>query len=132
MTSLRRIPSNAQNDVPQVDRKLLRVCVQTFEGRAAPQHLLADALGSVADFSVILVSDVSRVGRSQDADQSAHYVYLCRRAGVAIEYGAEQFTNDGGLFASVVKGIKRAMAGEYSRELSTKVFNAHAHLARLG
>jgi len=31
--------------------------------------------------------------------------------------------------ATIVKGVKRAMAGEYSRELSVKVFAGHAHEA---
>jgi len=37
-------------------------------------------------------------------------------------YVAEQFENDGSPVSTIVKGVKRAMAGEYSRELSAKVF----------
>jgi hypothetical protein len=39
-----------------------------------------------------------------------------------VEYCAEQFDNDGSPISTIVKGVKSAMAGEYSRELSTKVF----------
>ncbi len=74
--------------------------------------------------SRILVYDVSRWGRFQDADESAYYEYICRRAGIAVHYCAEQFENDGSPVSTIVKGVKRAMAGEYSRELSAKVFRA--------
>ena len=49
-------------------------------------------------------------------------VYFCRRAGIEVLYCAEQFANDGSIASTIVKTVKRAMAGEYSRELSTKVF----------
>lgn len=41
------------------------------------------------------VYDVSRGGRFQDTDESAHYEFLCRRAEIAVPYCAEQFENDG-------------------------------------
>ncbi len=76
----------------------------------------------VADYHAILVYDISRWGRFQDADESAYYEYICRRADIQVQYCAEQFENDGSPVATIVKGVKRAMAGEYSRELSVKVF----------
>ena len=42
---------------------------------------------------------------------SAYYEYLCRRAGVPVHYCAEQFENDGSPVSTIVKGVKRAMAG---------------------
>jgi Recombinase len=42
------------------------------------------------------------------------------------------FENDGSLSSTVLKSIKRAMAGEYSRELSTKVFIGQSRISRLG
>lgn len=72
----------------------------------------------MADFNFILVYDVSRWGRFQDADESAYYEYICKRAGINVAYCAEQFENDGSPVSTIVKGVKRAMAGEYSRELS--------------
>jgi hypothetical protein len=71
---------------------------------------------------------VSRWGRFQDADESAYYEYICKRAGIAIQYCAEQFENDGSPVSTIVKGVKRAMAGEYSRELSAKVFAGQCRL----
>ena len=101
-------------------------------GRDALQSLLADVTSGQAEYEVILVYDVSRWGRFQDTDESAHYEFICRRAGKSIIYCAEQFTNDGSPMASIVKGLKRVMAGEYSRELSSKVFLGQSRLAALG
>ncbi len=103
-----------------------------LEGRASLQQLIADVTGGVADFEVVLVYDVSRWGRFQDADQSAYYEYICRNAGVAVQYCAEQFENDGSLSATIIKSMKRAMAGEYSRELSAKVFAGQCRLINYG
>ncbi len=101
-------------------------------GRQALQQLIRDVETKVADFSVILVYDVSRWGRFQDADESAYYEYVCRRAGIQVAYCAEQFENDGSPVSTIVKGVKRAMAGEYSRELSAKVFAGQCRLVELG
>lgn len=75
---------------------------------------------------------ISRWGRFQDADESAHYEYRCRRAGIEVRYCAEQFENDGSPLATIVKGVKRMMAAEYSRELSTKVFAGQCRLIEHG
>ena len=101
-------------------------------GRAALQRLITDVEGGAADFNVILVYDVSRWGRFQDADESAYYEYICKRAGIQVAYCAEQFENDGSPVSTIVKGVKRAMAGEYSRELSVKVFTGQCRLVELG
>lgn len=101
-------------------------------GREALQRLLSDVESAQADFSMILVYDVSRWGRFQDADESAYYEYICRRAGIQVCYCAEQFENDGSPVSTIVKGVKRAMAGEYSRELSAKVFAGQCRLVELG
>ncbi len=82
--------------------------------------------------TTILVYDVSRWGRFQDADESAYYEYICKRAGISVQYCAEQFENDGSPVSTIVKGVKRAMAGEYSRELSVKVFAGQCRLIELG
>jgi DNA invertase Pin-like site-specific DNA recombinase len=101
-------------------------------GRDALQRLIADVRAKRAEFTEILVYDVSRWGRFQDADESAYYEYLCKEAGIAVHYCAEQFENDGSLSATIIKGMKRAMAGEYSRELSVKVFAGQCRLISLG
>lgn len=103
-----------------------------LEGRVALKRLIDDVQKGRADFTTILVYDVSRWGRFQDADESAYYEYICKRAGIAVQYCAEQFDNDGSPVSTIVKGVKRAMAGEYSRELSTKVFAGQCRLIELG
>lgn len=103
-----------------------------IEGREALQRLIADVQAGKADFKTILVYDVSRWGRFQDSDESAYYEYICKRAGIGVEYCAEQFENDGSPTATIIKSVKRAMAGEYSRELSTKVFKGQCKLIELG
>lgn len=104
----------------------------SMAGRDALQLMLEDVREGRADFSTILVYDVSRWGRFQDADESAYYEYVCRRVGIRVQYCAEQFENDGSPISTIVKGVKRAMAGEYSRELSTKVFAGQCRLIELG
>lgn len=101
-------------------------------GRDALRRLIEDIQTQRADFEVLLVYDVSRWGRFQDADESAFYEYQCRSAGVRVVYCAEQFENDGTPVATIVKSVKRAMAGEYSRELSSKVFAGQCRLIELG
>lgn len=103
-----------------------------IKNRAGLLQLLEDVEGGQTDFGHLLVYDVSRWGRLQDVDESAHYEFMCKRAGIKIAYCAEQFDNDGSMLASIVKNIKRVMAAEYSRELSAKVYAGQCRFARLG
>lgn len=103
-----------------------------IENRAALTELIDDVLSGRNEFDHLLVFDVSRWGRFQDVDESAHYEFICRKAGIKVAYCAEQFDNDGSLLSSIVKNIKRVMAAEFSRELSAKVYAGQCHLARLG
>ncbi|MPW08636.1 recombinase family protein [Paraburkholderia sp. CNPSo 3155] len=104
----------------------------SLKGRQALAQLLQDVQSPNCAFSVVLVYDVSRWGRFQDVDESAHYEYVCRKAGVQVVYCAELFGWDGSPTAALMKALKRAMAGEYSRELSRKVFIGQCRLAELG
>lgn len=101
-------------------------------GRAALQQMLSDVQSHQAEYKAILVLDVTRWGRFQDADESAYYEYICKRAGTPVKYCNEQFDNDGSPVATIVKGVKRTMAAEYSRELSCKVFAGKCRLINLG
>ena len=103
-----------------------------LDGRDALKQLIEDVQSGGADFGTILVYDVSRWGRFQDADESAYYEYICKRSGISVQYCAEQFENDVSPVSTIVKGVKRAMAGEYSRELSVKVFTGQCRLIELG
>src|SRR5688572_28054058 len=103
-----------------------------IQGRDSLAQMIRDVQEGRAEYACILVYDVSRWGRFQDADESAYYEYICRQAGVSVHYCAEQFENDGSPVSTIVKGVKRAMAGEYSRELSSKVFQGACRLVQMG
>lgn len=103
-----------------------------IEKRQGLKALLADILAGHADFSVILVYDVSRWGRFQNPDQAAHYEFICAEAGIKIAYCAEPFENDGSPTSTLLKHMKRAMAAEYSRDLSRRVSGAQKSLLAKG
>jgi DNA invertase Pin-like site-specific DNA recombinase len=100
--------------------------------RPGLKALLDDVETRRNGFRVVLVFDVSRWGRFQDADESAYYEYVLKKAGVHVHYCAEHFTNDGSLSSVLLKALKRTMAGEYSRELSIKVFAGQKRQVELG
>jgi DNA invertase Pin-like site-specific DNA recombinase len=99
--------------------------------RPGLQQLLRDVVGT-PPYRAILVYDVSRWGRFQDTDESAHYEFLCKSAGVPVHYCAETFANDGTLPSLIMKTLKRTMAAEFSRELGVKVLAGQKRLAALG
>lgn len=103
-----------------------------IEGRPQLQALVADVEAGRADFQAVLVYDVSRWGRFQDPDEAGYYEFRCKQAGIRVVFCAEQFSNDGSPMTAVVKNLKRAMAGEYSRELSAKVHRGQCKLIQLG
>ncbi len=101
-------------------------------GRDSLRKMIEEVERGTADFKCIVAYDVSRWGRFQDADESGYYEYICKRAGITVHYCAEQFENDGSPTSNIIKSVKRSMAGEYSRELSTKVFQGACRLIQLG
>ena len=100
--------------------------------RTGLRQLLQDVVAGTSAHKAILVYDVSRWGRFQDTDESAHYEFLCKSAGIPVHYCAETFANDGSLPSLIMKALKRTMAGEYSRELSVKVLAGQKRLAAHG
>jgi hypothetical protein len=72
------------------------------------------------------------VGAISGHRRERHYEYICRAAGVRVWYCAEMFENDGSMASTIVKNLKRAMAAEYSRELSAKVSHARTAMFRRG
>ncbi len=103
-----------------------------LKNRSGLKQLLKDVVEGNLAFQAILVYDVSRWGRFQDADESAHYEYLCKSSGVPVHYCAETFPNDNSMPGHIMKALKRSMAGEYSRELSGKVWAGLARLTKMG
>jgi DNA invertase Pin-like site-specific DNA recombinase len=104
----------------------------TIKKRKGLQELLRVVESGEADFDHVLVYDVSRWGRFPDSDESAHYEYLCKRAGITVHYCAEQFENDNSTTSNLLKALKRTMAGEFSRELSAKLSTGMRRLASMG
>ena len=104
----------------------------TLKWRKGLTQLLEDVVSGRNDFNAVLVYDVSRWGRFQDTDESAHYEFLCRRAGVPVHYCAEPFRSGTSSPAVVMKTLKRVMAAEYSRELSVRVTRTKKILTERG
>lgn len=104
----------------------------SVRGRDSLRKMIEEVERGAADFKCILAYDVSRWGRFQNADESGYYEYICHRAGITVHYCAEQFENDGSPTSNIIKSVKRSMAGEYSRELSSKVFQGACRLIQLG
>lgn len=100
--------------------------------RTGLQRLLQDVVQGNCRYRAILVYDVSRWGRFQDSDEAAHYEFVCKSAGIPVHYCAETFANDGSMSSLIMKALKRTMAGEYSRELGSKVLAGQRRLAQLG
>ncbi len=133
---------NQQAAINEYAEKLSLKVVHTYldQGRSglalkrrnALQQLLADVVSGNCQYKAILVYDVSRWGRFQDVDEAAHYEFLCRNAGVNVHYCVEQFSEDSSLPGALMKTLKRVMAGEYSRELSTKVHEGSKKVAESG
>lgn len=103
-----------------------------FDSRPGLKQLLSDVQAGRADFSVVLVYDVSRWGRFQDIDEGTYYEQVCKRAGVRVIYCAEDFEDDNSLASTIIKAMHRVDAADYSRRLSKKVFAGQCTLVRRG
>lgn len=122
------------------ERKLTIVRAYADEGRSGLTirrrpgltELIEEVQSGHADFGHILVYDVSRWGRFQDVDESAHYEFICKLNGVKVAYCAEPFENDGSFLSAMAKNLKRSMAGEWSRELGVKILAGNCRIASLG
>jgi len=104
----------------------------TLKRRKGLTQLLQDVVSGRNTFNAVLVYDVSRWGRFQDIDESAHYEFLCRSAGVPVHYCAEPFKNSTSSPAVVMKTLKRVMAAEYSRDLSQRLSRTKVLLTESG
>lgn len=85
-----------------------------IDGRDGLQNLMRDVQSGAADFQAILVYDVSRWGRFQDADEGAYHEHLCSRAGIRVHYCGEQFDNDGSIGSILLKNVKRVMTDAWA------------------
>jgi site-specific DNA recombinase len=80
---------------------------------------------------VVLCYDVSRFSRL-DPDEAAWHEYGLKRAGVRVLYTHEAGVNEDGITGQLVKGLKRALAHDYSQKLSQVVSRGLRSHAALG
>lgn len=104
----------------------------TFVKRPGIRSLISDVQAGDAGFEILVVLDVSRWGRFQNVDEGAYYEHILHRGGVRMVYCAEPFDNDDSPAMTIIKSVKRAMAAEYSRELSQKVSAGLRRVVRKG
>lgn len=104
----------------------------TLRDRVGLTQLLQDIITNNHPFDAVLIYDVSRWGRFQDDDEAACYEFLCRHAGIEVRYVAESFSYNNSLSSTLFKNLKRAMAAEYSRDLSAKASQVKARMVSLG
>lgn len=78
--------------------------------RRGLQHLLDDVESGRADYSVLLLFDLSRWGRFPDPNDAAAYERRCTRAGVSVHYCCEQFEIESSIGSSAIKAVKRLTA----------------------
>ena len=93
----------------------------SIKGRYSFSQMITDVENGKTGYSHILAYDVSRWSRFQNVDESGYYEYICKRAGISVHYCAEQFENDGSPGSSLLKTMKRTMAGEYSRGVKLSI-----------
>ena len=104
------------------------------EGRPEFQALMK-RVAEDDSFPIILVYDVSRWGRFQDTDLSAHYESICRQHGkevVFVTHGDFESGRENTLINQLRKNIDRYQAAEYSKILSTKTKDGAVKVARQG
>lgn len=103
-----------------------------IKGRDNFQRLLDVVQNGSANFKHIIVYDMSRWGRFQMIQESMHYEYICMQAGIKLHYCAEQFGEDGTPQSNLMKALQMTSAGNYSANLSEKVFRGACKLISLG
>jgi DNA invertase Pin-like site-specific DNA recombinase len=102
------------------------------EGRPAFTDMMESWVKMRTDFEYVVCLDVSRWGRFQDLDLSAHYCGLCKQHGKQVVYATIGTERMGEAFYPVYISLERYRAAEYSRELSTKVLNGCIKIAQQG
>ena len=76
------------------------------------------------DFSAILIYDLSRWGRFPDPRESIYWEIYFEKRGVDILYTNDDVQNTKSFQSAIVKAVKHAAAGDYSRRLSILITRA--------
>ncbi|MHC4962451.1 MAG: recombinase family protein, partial [Planctomycetota bacterium] len=102
------------------------------EGRDNFKRMLEMVIETTIEFKYILVLDVSRWGRFQDIDMSAHYRALCKKYGREVVYTTIGFPKEDDPMHFMQLNFEGYRAATYSRELSGKVFRGCVKSAQQG
>jgi DNA invertase Pin-like site-specific DNA recombinase len=84
------------------------------------------------NFELVLCRDCSRFGRFFDVDEGAFYEMLFLSHGVKTIYAEEVFGTEVSPMAGLMKGIRRVMASEYSRDRSRLIRYGQARATQNG
>lgn len=103
-----------------------------LSGRPGLKSLIDDVINNKISISFILVYDVSRFGRFQDADEAGHYSHLLKQCGVKIIYCAEHFSEAQPEIYTLGLALSRHSAASFSRNQSEKVFLGQVNLIKKG
>lgn len=102
------------------------------EGREDFKRIMEMIVDPSKEFDYVLVLDMSRWGRYQDIDLSAHYRAICGQYGRKVIYtdlGIHDEDDHGYQFLLLAEAIR---AAKYSKELSEKVFYGCKRIAEQG
>ena len=80
-----------------------------IQARKSLARMIREVQNGQINFSAVLLYNVSRWGRFQDADESAYYEYICRRAGVSVHYCDEDHESGGIVVSTIVKRLKKSI-----------------------
>ena len=78
-----------------------------IQARKSLARMIREVQDGQINFSAVLLYNFSRWGRFQDADESAYYEYICRRAGVSVHYCDEDPESGGIVVSTIVKRLKK-------------------------
>jgi len=102
------------------------------EGREDFKKIMEVIVDPSKEFDYVLVLDMSRWGRYQDIDLSAHYRAICKQYGRKVVYtdmGMRDEKDPGYHFLLLAEAMR---AAKYSEELSEKVFYGCKKIAEQG
>ncbi len=118
-----------ENDCTIVRAPYLDSASGTDMDRPGLQQMLSDARSDERDFDTILIYDISRFGRF-GSDYIAYLEVQLREVGVEVIYTAENLPE--GFAGKLMKGVRGAMAEEYSASLSKTIMRGMLRAAQEG
>lgn len=84
-------------------------------------------------FDYVVVYDVSRWGRFEDADEAGYYEFQCKQAGKEVIYARRGFfTEEQKGMSQVQTAFERWMSFQYSKKLSEDVIRGCLEISRQG